>query len=227
MYKTSTFFAHLSLRRNDGYSCSSQPLSVFLSSKHKARRHTHWRYAYKPGLIVKLASKPGRILQYSSSALGPGWAEKVFTATLFHSSRDESCHVNAVLFRPGLSHPGPGWNPPCKRPLSVTVSQLARSHFYRFSSGRGPDSLWGCAGLRKMAVASVDDYVSTASTASRPTGSVRSTSTLQWNVTRLILAESLEGLSSNVQISCAAFAFKCRVTIVHCMLPAVERPLYG
>ena len=29
--------------------------------------------------------------------------------------RDESCHVNTVQFRPRLSHPGPGWNPPCKR----------------------------------------------------------------------------------------------------------------
>ena len=123
MYNTSTFFAHLllvmlvrgSAVKTDVLARASS-LSVFHSviAKHGAIRiaDTHKNLPRAStlnnyyGLIAKLASKPGRILQYSSRALTPGRAEDVFTATLFHSFRDESCHVNAILFRPGLNQPG-------------------------------------------------------------------------------------------------------------------------
>ena len=66
----------------------------------RARQHPEY------GLIVKTSLKTGTNLAILKQCTRPGSRRKVFTPTSFHSSRVESCHVNAVLFRPGLSHPG-------------------------------------------------------------------------------------------------------------------------
>ena len=106
----------------DGYSCSSQFSFCFPFCIYKARRHTHWRYAYKPTprarapprwiwfdcktslktgtnlAILKQCTRPGlrrKSLHRDLVPLIPGRIMSCKRCTI--SSRDEILHVNVPL----------------------------------------------------------------------------------------------------------------------------------